>query len=50
MRLHSKILFAALLLSFAASALSACVVVPEREVDVYRAPPHHHWHDRDDWR
>lgn len=44
MKRATKFLFATLLLSFAGSALSACVVVPEREVHYYREPPHHyHW-------
>jgi hypothetical protein len=49
MKRNARVVFAILLMSFAASALSACVVVPEREVDHYRGPPHY-WHDRGYWR
>lgn len=45
MKRRAKAVFAVLLLSVVGSALSACVVVPEREVRVYRESPHY-WHDR----
>ena len=48
MKRSARVVFAILLLSTVGSMLSACVVVPEREVHVYREPPHY-WHDRG-WR
>jgi hypothetical protein len=46
MRRSVKVVFAIVMLSVVGSALSACVVIPEREVHVYRDPPHD-WHERD---
>jgi nucleoside permease NupC len=46
MKRSAKFVLAAVMLSFVGSALSACVVVPEREVHYYREPPPHYYH----WR